>query len=153
MLDRKIRKFPKKKTIALIAHDNMKPVLIGWCYENRDILVKHNLCGTGTTSRMISEGTGLEVKGYKSGPLGGDQQIGARIAEEKIDAVIFFSDPLTAQPHDPDVKALMRISQVFDIPMAINKASADYMITSPLFDEEYEAEPMRIAPPKQKSAE
>ena len=128
----------KQKNIALIAHDSKKPELIAWCDEHQDILKQHFLCGTGTTARMITEKTGLPVRGYNSGPLGGDQQIGAKIVEGKIDFVIFFSDPLTAQPHDPDVKALLRIAQVYDIPIANNKASADFMITSPLMDEEYE---------------
>ena len=128
----------RQKQIALIAHDNKKRELIEWCEEHKDILKNHFLCGTGTTARMITDQTGLPVKGYNSGPLGGDQQIGAKIVEGKIDFVIFFSDPLTAQPHDPDVKALLRIAQVYDIPIANNKASADFMITSPLMDEEYE---------------
>ena len=95
------------------------------------------LCGTGTTAKMITDQTGLPVKGYNSGPLGGDQQIGAKIVEGKVDFVIFFSDPLTAAPHDPDVKALLRIAQVYDIPIANNKATADFMIHSELMDEEY----------------
>lgn len=128
----------KQKNIALIAHDQKKRELIQWCNEHKDILSEHFLCGTGTTARMITDATNLPVKGYNSGPLGGDQQIGAKIVEGKIDFVIFFSDPLTAQPHDPDVKALLRIAQVYDIPIANNKASADFMITSPLMDEEYE---------------
>ncbi|MCR5415532.1 MAG: methylglyoxal synthase [Pseudobutyrivibrio sp.] len=128
----------KQKNIALIAHDGKKPVLIDWCETHKDILKKHNLCGTGTTARMISDRTGLTVKGYNSGPLGGDQQIGAKIVEGRIDLIIFFSDPLTAQPHDPDVKALMRIAQVYDIPMAVNKASADFMITSTFMDQSYD---------------
>ena len=128
----------KQKNIALIAHDSKKHEMIAWCDEHKEILKGHFLCGTGTTARMITEATGLPVKGYNSGPLGGDQQIGAKIVEGKIDFVIFFSDPLTAQPHDPDVKALLRIAQVYDIPIANNKASADFMITSPLMDEEYE---------------
>ena len=118
------------KTIALIAHDNMKPALIEWCKQNKDELIRHNLCGTGTTSKKISEATGLTVFGYKSGPLGGDQQIGALTAEGKIDAVIFLSDPLTAQPHDPDVKALLRIAQVYNVPIACNRATADCIITA-----------------------
>ena len=129
---------PVKKSIALIAHDSKKHELIEWCRANKDILAKHDLCGTGTTARMITDQTGLSVKGYNSGPLGGDQQIGAKIVEGQIYFVIFFSDPLTAQPHDPDVKALLRIAQVYDIPIANNKASADFMISSPLMDEEYE---------------
>ena len=128
----------RQKNIALIAHDNKKADLIAWCEENKEILKNHFLCGTGTTARMITDKTGLPVRGYNSGPLGGDQQIGAKIVEGKVDFIIFFSDPLTAQPHDPDVKALLRIAQVYDIPIANNKASADFMITSPLMDEEYE---------------
>ncbi len=128
----------KKKNIALIAHDGKKAELIQWCKDNKEILEKHFLCGTGTTARMITDQTGLPVRGYNSGPLGGDQQIGAKIVEGKIDFVVFFSDPLTAQPHDPDVKALMRIAQVYDIPMAVNKASADFMIKSVYMDREYD---------------
>ena len=128
----------KQKNIALIAHDSKKHEMIDWCEANKEILKGHFLCGTGTTARMITEATGLPVKGYNSGPLGGDQQIGAKIVEGRIDFVVFFSDPLTAQPHDPDVKALLRIAQVYDIPIANNKATADFMITSPLMDEEYE---------------
>ena len=127
----------KTKNIALIAHDNMKHTLIDWCNENKDILKNHFLCGTGTTAKMITEYTGLPVRGYNSGPLGGDQQIGAKIVEGRVDFVIFFSDPLAAQPHDPDVKALLRIAQVYDIPIANNKATADFMITSKFMDEEY----------------
>ena len=121
----------KQKNIALIAHDSKKPELISWCEEHKDVLKNHFLFGTGTTA-------GLPVKGYNSGPLGGDQQIGARIVEGRIDFVIFFSDPLTAQPHDPDVKALLRISQVYDIPIANNRATADFLITSTLMDQEYD---------------
>ena len=131
-------KMDKTKHIALVAHDGKKKELVEWCDKNKEVLKNHFLCGTGTTARLISDRTGLPVKGYNSGPLGGDQQIGAKIVEGKIDFVIFFSDPLTAQPHDPDVKALLRIAQVYDIPIANNKASADFMITSPLMDEEYE---------------
>lgn len=128
----------KKKNIALIAHDGKKAELIQWCQDHKSILEKHFLCGTGTTARMITDQTGLPVRGYNSGPLGGDQQIGAKIVEGKVDFVVFFSDPLTAQPHDPDVKALMRIAQVYDIPMAVNKASADFMITSIYMEKEYD---------------
>lgn len=130
----------KQKQIALIAHDNKKHDLIEWCEEHKDILKGHFLCGTGTTARMITDYTGLPVKGYNSGPLGGDQQIGARIVEGRVDFVIFFSDPLTAQPHDPDVKALLRIAQVYDIPIANNKATADFLITSKFMNEDYEHE-------------
>lgn len=128
----------KQKNIALIAHDNEKRALIEWCIEHKETLKNHTLCGTGTTARMITDQTGLPVKGYNSGPLGGDQQIGAKIVEGRIDLVIFFSDPLTAQPHDPDVKALLRIAQVYDIPMANTRATADFIITSPLMENTYE---------------
>lgn len=128
----------KQKNIALIAHDNEKHALIDWRKEHKDILSQHTLCGTGTTARMITDQTGLSVKGYNSGPLGGDQQIGAKIVEGRIDLVIFFSDPLTAQPHDPDVKALLRIAQVYDIPIANTRATADFIITSPLMSTTYE---------------
>lgn len=128
----------KQKNIALIAHDNKKAELIAWCHDHKEVLKKHFLCGTGTTAKMITEKTGLPVRGYNSGPLGGDQQIGAKIVEGRVDFVIFFSDPLTAQPHDPDVKALLRIAQVYDIPIANNKATADFLITSALMNQEYE---------------
>ena len=128
----------KQKNIALIAHDNKKAELIEWCRQHKEVLARHFLCGTGTTARMITQQTDLPVRGYNSGPLGGDQQIGAKVVEGQVDFIIFFSDPLTAQPHDPDVKALLRIAQVYDIPIANNKATADFMITSPLMDEEYE---------------
>jgi len=131
-------KIGKQKNIALIAHDNKKAEIIKWCEKNKDILKNHSLCGTGTTAKMISNITGLKVNGFNSGPLGGDQQIGAEIVEGRVDFIIFLADPLTAQPHDPDVKALLRIAQVYDIPMASNLASADFMITSPLMNEEYE---------------
>ncbi len=127
----------KQKNIALIAHDNKKKDIIEWCREHQDILKNHFLFGTGTTARMIAEQTGLPVRGFNSGPLGGDQQIGARIVDGKIDLMIFFSDPLTAQPHDPDVKALLRIAQVYDIPIAHNRASADFIISSQYMNEEY----------------
>lgn len=127
----------KQKNIALIAHDGKKKELIQWCTENKELLSGHFLSGTGTTARMITDYTGLPVRGYSSGPLGGDQQIGAKIVEGKIDFVIFLSDPLAAQPHDPDVKAFLRICQVYDIPIATNKATADFMIKSSLMNEEY----------------
>ena len=130
----------KQKRIALIAHDGKKEEMIQWCEEHKEILQRHFLCGTGTTARLISERTGLPVKGYTSGPLGGDQQIGAKIVEGGIDFVIFFSDPLEAQPHDPDVKALLRIAQVYDIPIANNKATADFLMTSSYINEEYNHE-------------
>ena len=135
------RHVDKAKRIALIAHDNMKKSLLEWCEQHREKLSRHNLCGTGTTSGLIRKETGLPVKSFLSGPLGGDQQIGASLAEGKLDMVIFFSDPLTAQPHDPDVKALLRIAQVYDVPIAMNRSSADFFISSPLFSEAYDYEP------------
>ncbi|HCO18664.1 methylglyoxal synthase [Gudongella oleilytica] len=137
-MDNQSVKMKKKKKIALIAHDNMKKELIQWVEERKNILEKHQLMGTGTTARLLEDKTGLEVKGYKSGPMGGDQQIGARIAEGEIDFMIFFWDPLEAQPHDPDVKALLRIAVLYDIPVANNRATADFLLSSPLMDEEYE---------------
>ena len=128
---------PCQKTIALIAHDNKKQEIIDWCMQHKKILEHHFLCGTGTTARMIADKTGLPIRGYNSGPLGGDQQIGAKIVNGQIDVVIFFSDPLQAQPHDPDVKALLRIAQVFDIPIANNRATADFIIKSPFMESEY----------------
>lgn len=134
----------KQKNIALIAHDGKKKELLDWCDWNKTLLQQHFLCGTGTTATMITDRTGLPVRAYNSGPLGGDQQIGAKIVEGAIDFVIFFSDPLSAQPHDPDVKALLRIATVYDIPIATNKASADFMITSPLMDEVYRHDVMNF---------
>lgn len=120
----------KTKTIALIAHDNKKSAIVNWALKNKQTLQNFNLCGTGTTAKLIAEATDLTVKRYLSGPLGGDQQIGAKVAEGKIDMVIFFWDPLESQPHDPDVKALLRIAVVYDIPIATNRATADYLIHS-----------------------
>lgn len=115
-------------TIALVAHDNKKHEMIQWALNNKEPLSKFRLCGTGTTAKLVADATGLEVKRYLSGPLGGDQQIGAKVAEGKIDMVIFFWDPLQMQPHDPDVKALLRIAALYDIPIATNKRTADYFI-------------------------
>ena len=120
----------KRKTIALIAHDNKKADMVNWALKNKQTLSKYDLCGTGTTAKLVAEATDLTVKRYLSGPMGGDQQIGAKIAEKKIDMVVFFWDPLEAQPHDPDVKALLRIAVVYDIPIATNRATADYVIHS-----------------------
>lgn len=127
----------KQKNIALIAHDGKKQEMLQWCEKNKEILKEHILCGTGTTARMITDQVGLTVKGYNSGPLGGDQQIGAKIVEGSIDMVIFFSDPLAAQPHDPDVKALLCIGQVYDIPIANNVSTTDFIVRSSLMNEEY----------------
>ena len=128
----------KTKHIALVAHDGKKKELVEWCDKNKEILKGHFLCGTGTTSRLIAERTGLPVKGYCSGPLGGDQQIGAKIVEGQIDFMIFLWDPLEAQPHDPDVKALLRIAVVYDIPVANNLATADFLLASEYMNKEYD---------------
>lgn len=124
----------KIKSVALIAHDNKKQEMIDWALKNKDKLSKCLLCGTGTTAKRVSEKTGLQVKGYLSGPLGGDQQIGAMVAEGKIDLVVFFCDPLQAQPHDPDVKALLRIANVYNVAIATNAKTADLVISSSLMD-------------------
>lgn len=137
MIDFLTMTIKEQKNIALIAHDGKKQEMLAWCEQNKEILKKHKLVGTGTTARMIADTVGLDVKGYNSGPLGGDQQIGAKIVEGRIDMVIFFSDPLAAQPHDPDVKALLRIAQVYDIPIANNISTADFIINSTLMDKEY----------------
>jgi len=118
------------KKIALIAHDSKKGEMVEWTKKNKSLLEKYSLCGTGTTSKRIAEATGLTVKGYLSGPLGGDQQIGAKVAEGDIDFIVFLCDPLTAQPHDPDVKALLRIANVYDVPIATNVSTADLVIKS-----------------------
>ena len=118
------------KKIALIAHDSKKGEMVEWTKKNKSLLEKYSLCGTGTTSKRITEATGLTVKGYLSGPLGGDQQIGAKVAEGDIDFIVFLCDPLTAQPHDPDVKALLRIANVYDVPIATNVSTADLVIKS-----------------------
>ena len=119
-----------KKTIALIAHDNKKPQIVKWATENAQILSMFDLCGTGTTAGLIEQSTGLKVKKYLSGPLGGDLEIGACVAEGKGDAIIFLWDPLQSQPHDPDIKALLRIAVVYDIPIATNVSTADCIISS-----------------------
>ena len=126
------------KHIALIAHDGKKLELIDWALANREILSRHFLCGTGTTARLLTDRTGLPVKAYNSGPLGGDQQIGARVAEGVVNFIVFLWDPLEAQPHDPDIKALLRIAVVYDIPIANNIATADFLLASKYMDQEYE---------------
>ena len=120
------------KSIALIAHDNKKAEMVNWAMRNKEILAKFNLSGTGTTAKLVADATDLKVKRFLSGPLGGDQQIGALVAEGKIDLVVFFCDPLQAQPHDPDVKALLRIANVYNVAIATNPATADFVITSTL---------------------
>jgi methylglyoxal synthase len=125
------------KHIALIAHDSRKKDMIAWCNEHKDELNKHFLFGTGTTAKLIAEHTQLPIQGLKSGPLGGDQQIGAKIVEGEIDFMIFFWDPLSMHPHDPDVKALLRIATLYNIPIATNMSTADYILTSTFMDQPY----------------
>lgn len=127
-----------KKNVALIAHDHRKMDLLDWAEYNRDHLAQHNLFGTGTTGSLVAEKCNLPVFTFKSGPLGGDLQIGTAIIDNEIDVMIFFWDPLQAQPHDVDVKALLRISVVYNIPLACNRSSADFLITSPLMESKYD---------------
>ena len=130
------------KRIALVAHDNKKEDLLDWARFNRSSLANHELYATGTTGRLLQQTLGLDVVSLQSGPLGGDQQIGGKVVEGAIDFLILFWDPLEPQPHDPDVKALLRIAVVWNIPVACNRASADFMISSPLMASEY----MRLVP-------
>jgi methylglyoxal synthase len=126
-----------RKQIVLIAHDNRKADLLEWARFNRETLARHDLHGTGTTGAMVARELDLPVRRFLTGPLGGDQQVGAAIAEGRIDLVIFFWDPLEPQPHDVDVKALLRIAVVHNVPIASNRATADYVLSSPLIDEIY----------------
>ena len=130
-------RMPPRKRIALVAHDNKKADLIEWARYNRGQLAQHDLCATGTTGSLLERELAVEVTRLQSGPLGGDQQIGAKIAEGEIDFLIFFWDPLEPQPHDPDVKALLRLAVVWNVPTACNRASADFMFSSPLLSDEY----------------
>lgn len=139
----------EQKRIALVAHDNRKQDLIEWVRWNHVILLQHRLVSTGTTGRLVEEairekmgdakGRRFEITKLKSGPLGGDQQLGALIAEGEIDLIIFLWDPMQPQPHDVDIKALLRIAVVYNVPTACNRATADFMISSPLMEEEYQA--------------
>jgi len=137
MADKKIAMEHDKK-IALVAHDNKKRDLVEWAKYNRDLLAHHEVYATGTTGKILERELGFEIKKLQSGPLGGDQQIGAKIVDGKIDFLVFFWDPLQPLPHDSDVKALLRMAVVWNIPIACNRASADFMISSPLMDGEYD---------------
>ena len=134
-----IKKLGSRKRIAMVAHDNRKTDLMEWALHNKTVLAKHELFATGTTGRLLEEALDRPVKKLMSGPLGGDQQVGSMIAEGEIDIMIFFWDPMQAQPHDSDVKALLRLGVVWNIPMACDRATADFIITSPFMHGEYDA--------------
>lgn len=133
----------RRKRIALVAHDHKKRDLADWALWNRKLLSRHELFATGTTGTLLAQELNLPVHRFQSGPLGGDLQIGARIAEMSMDVLIFFWDPLEAQPHDPDIRALLRIAVVWNTPVACNRSSADFIISSPFLEQEY----TRILPP------
>ena len=132
------RTLAARKRIAMIAHDNKKAALIEWATYNKAVLSKHQLFATGTTGKLLENALDVPVTRLLSGPLGGDQQIGALLAEGKIDILIFFWDPMASQPHDPDIKALLRLGVVWNIPMACDRATADFMLTSPLMHQDYD---------------
>ena len=131
-------RLPRRKRIALVAHDARKQDLLDWAEFNKEELGEHTLYGTGTTAALLAQRLGLDVIAFNSGPLGGDQQIGAKIVEGEIDMMLFFWDPLESQPHDPDVRALLRVAVLKNIPVATNRSSADFIFSSPLMDERYE---------------
>jgi methylglyoxal synthase len=131
---------PERRRIALIAHDAQKPNLLEWVEYNRETLSRHLLFATGSTGALLANETGLRVHRFKSGPLGGDMQIGAKIVEDEIEFLIFFWDPLEPQPHDPDVKALLRLAVLYNIPTASNRATADFLISSPFMSQSYKRE-------------
>lgn len=135
-MDKKRTLGPRKR-IALVAHDNKKKELIEWAIYNKTTLAKHELLATGTTGKMLEDALDRSIKKLLSGPMGGDQQIGAMIAEGNVDALIFFWDPMEAQPHDPDIKALLRLAVTWNIPFACDRATADFLFTSPLMHQEY----------------
>lgn len=134
---RNLPELPARKRIALVAHDHEKENLLAWAAAHREVLARHELFATGTTGARVTERIGLPVTRFMSGPLGGDQQLGAAIAEQRLDLLVFFWDPLEAQPHDPDVKALLRLAVLWDIPCAMNPATADFLLSSPLLDAPY----------------
>lgn len=137
-MDNEYPRMAPTKNVALVAHDNKKKDLVEWARFNRDKLAQHEVYSTGTTGKLLEQELGIPINKLQSGPLGGDQQIGGKIADGDIDFMIFFWDPLQPQPHDPDVKALLRIAVVWNIPIACNRASADFMFSSPLMSEEYD---------------
>ena len=144
---------PGRRRIALVAHDNKKLDLLRWADFNRETLAQHDLCATGTTGTMLEYELGLSCQRLLSGPVGGDQQIGAMIAEDRLDVLIFFWDPLEPQPHDPDVKALLRLAALWNAPAACNASTADLMISSPLFGSDYQWARPQIDPRQWSGAE